>query len=663
VSGFVGVANLDGAPIDPALMRRMTNALAFRGPDGQEIWIGEDVGLGHAMFRTTDEPTRERQPCSLDGEVWITADVRVDGRAELVRALQTAGRSQLETATDPELVLHAYHAWGEALVDHLLGDFAFAIWDGATRRILCARDQLGVKPFFYAQLPRQLVVSNTLSCLRHHNSASDELNDAAVGDFLLFGYNCNPRTTTYAAIQRLPAGHMLTWSPGREPCLRRYWTLPIYNELRLPHPIDYVERFRSLLISATADRLRTDRVGVLMSGGLDSSLIAATAHGLLAARGAPFELRAHTVVYDRLFKDEERHYSGLVARSLNIPIEYLVADNYPLFDGHDGARIQFPEPVAGQEQPLLIDTFNRQVAAGSRVALTGFDGDAVLTASWSAHLATLSRNGQFARLAADAFRYARAKQDLLGAFSRRLRLPRHGGRPLSHYPTWLNPAFERRLQLKDRWARRRAPSSIGKGPREGAYYAMLFSNWLPLLEGSDAGVTGVPGERRHPLLDLRVVEFLLSLPAIPWCVDKHIFRAAAQNVLPKPIVRRPKTPLAGDPFPYLLRDFRAHSVDPYAFHPVVGHYVDASQLANVIDQTESELYWLPLRVLLLSQWLNSNKVPPEMNEPKHNSTGKTPFVAPKLQIYGRARDITRAIGIGGQSDAGQVTNLIKTQLL
>ncbi|MGI8704727.1 MAG: asparagine synthetase B family protein [Sphingomicrobium sp.] len=612
MSGFVCIANLDGAPIDPALMSRMTNALAFRGPDAEEIWIGDEVGFGHAMFRTTDESMRERQPCSLDGEVWITGDVRVDGRAELVRALQMAGRSELGTATDPELILHAYHAWGEALVDHLLGDFAFAIWDGPKRRLLCARDQLGVKPFFYAQLQRRLLLSNTLSCLRDHGSLPDELNDDAVGDFLLFGYNRDPKTTTYAAIQRLPGGHMLTWSPGRGPRVRRYWTLPVHDELRLTRPNDYVERFRSLLRLATTDRLRTDRVGVLMSGGLDSSLIAATAHGLLAGRGAPFEVRAHTVVYDRLIKDEERHYSGLVARSLNIPIEYLVADDYPLFDGydgHDGPRVEFPEPVAGYEQPILIDAFNRQVAAGSRVALTGFDGDAVLTASWSAHLGTLWRNGQFGRLAADAFRYALAKQDLIGAFSRRLRWPRRGGGALSDYPTWFNPAFERRLQLQDRWARSQAQASKGRGgAREGAYYAMLLSNWLPLLEGSDAGVTGVPLERRHPLLDLRLVGFLLSLPAIPWCVDKHIFRAAAQNVLPKPILRRPKTPLAGDPYPGLLRDYKAQSGNPFAFHPAVGRYVDASQLVNVVDQTETVRYWISLRVLQFSQWLSARRV-------------------------------------------------------
>lgn len=585
----------------------MTNALVFRGPDAQEIWIGQEVGFGHAMFRTTDESMRERQPCSLDDQVWITADVRVDGRAELVRALQAAGRSELKTATDPELVLHAYHVWGESLVDHLLGDFAFAIWDGPKRRLLCARDQLGVKPFFYAQLRTQLVVSNTLSCIRDHGSVPDDLNDAAIGDFLLFGFNGDPKTTTYAAIQRLPGGHMLTWSPGREPCLRRYWTLPIYDELRLPHPIDYVERFRSLLRTATADRLRTDRVGVLMSGGIDSTLIAATAHGLLAERGAPFEVRAHTLVYDSLFKDEERHYSGLVARRLNIPIEYLVADNYPLLDGDDGPRVRYPEPLEGQMQPLLVDTFNRQVATGSRVALTGFDGDAVLTASWSAHLATLSRKGQFGRVAADAFRYARAKQDLLGAFSHRLRWPRRSISTLSNHPTWLNPAFERQLQLQDRRAKVFARPTVGRGAREGAYYAMLYPAWLPLLEGSDAGVTGVSVERRHPLLDLRVNEFLLSLPAIPWCVDKHILRAAAQNVLPKPVLRRPKTPLADDPIPSLLSDYKARSIDPFAFHPAVGHYVDASRLSNLIDQTESESYWISLRVMILNYWLEAQE--------------------------------------------------------
>src|SRR5262249_53876208 len=128
MSGFVVVFNLDGAPVSPQLMREMTDYMDFRGPDAREVWIDGQVGMGHAMLRTTFESRFERQPFSLDDQIWIAADARVDDRAELIRRLAVEERG-LRDAPDNELILHAYHAWGEDCVDHLIGDFAFAIWD------------------------------------------------------------------------------------------------------------------------------------------------------------------------------------------------------------------------------------------------------------------------------------------------------------------------------------------------------------------------------------------------------------------------------------------------------------------------------------------------------------------------------------------------------
>src|SRR6266851_4305018 len=152
MSGIVGIVNPDGAPVDRHLLQQMTEAMAFRGPDAKEIWSQGSVGFGHAMLRTTHESVHERQPASLDGKVWITADARVDARAELITKLESKGQIKAKAATDAELILHAYHVWGEECVEHLLGDFVFAIWDGRRRRLFCARDHFGVKPLYYAQV-------------------------------------------------------------------------------------------------------------------------------------------------------------------------------------------------------------------------------------------------------------------------------------------------------------------------------------------------------------------------------------------------------------------------------------------------------------------------------------------------------------------------------
>ena len=176
MSGIAGIVNLDGSPVDRSEVEALTAQLRRRGPDGEGVWVEGNVGLGHTLLRTTSEPEHQSQPTSLDGQVWITADARVDDRAELVRKLVASDRSEirqlgeLRSASDEALILHAYHAWGEACVDHLLGDFAFAIWDGRRRRLFCARDQLGVKPFFFAITGQLLLFSSELR-LRAQSSA------------------------------------------------------------------------------------------------------------------------------------------------------------------------------------------------------------------------------------------------------------------------------------------------------------------------------------------------------------------------------------------------------------------------------------------------------------------------------------------------------------
>src|SRR5712671_4405205 len=142
MSGFVGILNLDGAPVDRALLERMTRYLAFRGPDAQEVCCSGPVGLGHALLQITSGTPLEKQPAQLDGRLWIVADARIDARAELIGKLkgksQTARVLSLSTP-DAELILHAYDNWGEACVEHLLGDFVFAIWDAREKRLFSAR--------------------------------------------------------------------------------------------------------------------------------------------------------------------------------------------------------------------------------------------------------------------------------------------------------------------------------------------------------------------------------------------------------------------------------------------------------------------------------------------------------------------------------------------
>ena len=306
MSGIVGMYERGGAPLDRALLQALAHFISYCGPDARDTWSHGPVGLGHTMLRTTRASQCERQPASLGGRLWITADARVDCRDELLGKLteREGGKHSGPIATDSDLILRAYAVWGADCVQHLRGDFAFAIWDAQQKLLFCARDHFGIKPFYYSELGELFLFSNVLDCLRQHPEMSADLNDAAIGDFLLFGLNCDVATTTFRDIRRLPPAHCMTVS-SEGLRIQRYWSAPTEGRIRYQRAEDYVEHFQILLQAAVSDRMAADRTGILLSGGLDSGTVAATARELSTCPGGTKDLRAYTVVYNSLFHDEE----------------------------------------------------------------------------------------------------------------------------------------------------------------------------------------------------------------------------------------------------------------------------------------------------------------------------------------------------------------------
>ena len=185
VSGIVGMFRRDGGLVDVKELEAMTDFLAYRGLDGKATHADLCAGFGHTLLRTTEVSASECQPAVLD-TFWITADVRLDCREEFVAKLETAGRHVELHASDAMLILQSYAAWGANCVEHLRGDFSFAIWDTQAKNLFCARDHFGIKPFYYADLGDLFLFTNTLNCLRTHPKATNALNEAAIGDFLCF---------------------------------------------------------------------------------------------------------------------------------------------------------------------------------------------------------------------------------------------------------------------------------------------------------------------------------------------------------------------------------------------------------------------------------------------------------------------------------------------
>jgi asparagine synthase (glutamine-hydrolysing) len=549
MSGIVGMLNLDGSPVDGVLLRRMTRYLAFRGPDRQALQVMNHVGLGHALLATTEESEREQQPFTLDGRRWIVADARVDARPHLIAEL---GAREQETiaadVTDVELILRAYCVWGEACVTHLLGDFTFAVWDEPRHQLFCARDHLGVKPLFYAQVGQTVVISNTLDCIRLHPAVSRDLNDPAIADFLLFGANQEIGTTSFEDIRRLPPAHCITWSSGTTRC-RRYWTLPIDEPIHFKRAEEYSERFVELLRAALGDRLRTRNVGVLMSGGLDSPTLAAVAASLLRERSEEFSLQAITSVYDRLIPDSERHYAGLVADYLRIPIRYDVRDDETSIANWDQVSVHTPEPIDNPPAFAAGAAFLKNEAAQARVFLYGEGPDNALRYEWRPYLSHLLAGRRVAplvrALSNDVLMHPRVP---LWSFIRQLAGARaHRKKWLEVFPGWLNEDFAARCACRARWDAMQRPSPSPHPVRPLGYSGFSAVRWQSLFDDCDIHGALSQSEIRHPFLDLRLLQFMLALPAMPWCRNKLIIRRSMRRALPDDVLRRKKTTVQVNP--------------------------------------------------------------------------------------------------------------------
>jgi asparagine synthase (glutamine-hydrolysing) len=550
------------------------------------------------MLRTTDEAAAESQPCSVDGRYWVTADVRLDGRTALIAALRDAGQNASQDSTDPELILYAYRAWEKQCVHHLIGDFAFAIWDHMERTLFCARDHMGVKPFYYNLTAKCLVFSNTLTCVRAHPNVSSRLNERAVGDFLLFGFNQDLATTTFADVQMLPPAHALAVSPSGA-SVTQYWTIPYPTEVHYAKRSDYIEGFRDVVRTAVSDRVRSDRVTISLSGGLDSPTIASFALQTLAARKAGGTLRGITIVHDG---NEEHRYAEIAAAALGVPLERVVYSDYPVFSGWTGNQIPAqPEPV---DLPFLAaDTeFYDKACPHGRVLLTGYDGDAVLAQSRSAYLAWLLRTRSYGRLGHDLWEFIRT-QRRLPTFpqSRRRQADQTGD---DGFPLWLDTRFVQRAGLRERWEELNHPvTPPGYELRASAYHFLTTTNWNIKFVQDDPGVTRRLMESRHPLADIRVINYCLSLPQVPWCLGKYVMKAAMKGYLPEAILRRPKTTVT----PWRRLSSGDHRTIAHQFTQAtrIRDFVSVKAVPLIDSHGHPETHWSHLRPLALSYWLKA----------------------------------------------------------
>jgi asparagine synthase (glutamine-hydrolysing) len=341
----------------------MAQSLAHRGPDGHGLHCEGGVGLAHRRLSILDLAGGAQPMTTRDGKAWITFNGEIYNFVELRAQLEARGHP-LETKSDTEVILHLYEELGPDCVQELRGMFAFALWDPDRRRLLLARDRVGIKPLYYARDGDGLVFASEIKALLLHPRVSHDVDEAAISQFLTYQYIPGPRTA-YAAIKTLPPAHILVAENGGV-TLRRYWSL----REAPPSPPD--PRWREELVSTLEESVRLHMrsdvpVGALLSGGIDSSLVVA-----LAAQGSPHPLRTFSVGFrDRAFSElpyarEVAHRYG--TRHAEWILEPEGVEALPALVAH------FDEPF-GDPSAIPCSAIARVAASHVKVCLSGDGGD------------------------------------------------------------------------------------------------------------------------------------------------------------------------------------------------------------------------------------------------------------------------------------------------
>lgn len=540
MSAIAGLYYLDQQPVDSSVLARMADSLHHRGPDGTHSWSDGPVGLLHCMLCTTPESLQERQP-GKRRDLVITADARIDNRQELIAALGLTHYPSHEI-TDSQLILAAYERWQEDCTERLVGDFAFALWDGGRQQLFCARDPMGVKPFYYYWSPQFFCFASEISTLLQVPGVPCRLNELKVGCHLaLFGDD--PVHTFYQDVLKLPAAHALRLVGSAAPKVERYWALDPHRELRLNSDDDYTDAFLEVFTEAVRCRLRSAYpVGSSLSGGLDSSSIACMARQLLPGQS----VHTFSAIFPSLPVEErrwidERHYMGLVKQLDGIQPHDVQADRLnPFIDG----LWQEAEPIAAPNLYLHQGLYQSAQQQGVRVFLDGIDGDSALSHGWP-YLTELAYTGRWPMLwklvtmAAKNHRISRKSivhgqvllplvVDPLISLWQRLR---HGNLPNS----LVHPDLARRTRLA-RYMHSLTPSHLGPmTPRQQHWVGLNSALYPNVMEIADQTAARFSLEPRYPFFDRRLLEFCLALPSSQkfregW--SRSILRFAMEDILP-----------------------------------------------------------------------------------------------------------------------------------
>ena len=564
-----GIAGFFGSPCDPstakALVERMIAAIAHRGPDGQGIHVDGPAALGHARLSIIDLAGGRQPLLDETGELAISFNGEIFNYVELREALAAKG-VRFRTKSDTEVILQLYRLKGEACVEDLVGDFAFAIWDRRQHRLMLARDRMGVRPLYWTRAHGRLYFASEVKALLATGEIEARPDPIGLDQLFTLWSTIAPRTV-FRDIQQLPPGHVVIATPDRVD-VRRYWQLSFpttAEEAGLGDDENVIaEELRHLLADATRIRLRSDvPVGAYLSGGLDSSIVTVLASDVVADR-----LKTFSVTFENGEFDESA-YQAQMAEALGTAHASVVCRS-------DEIGAMFPDLVRHIEQPVLrtapaplFQLSNLVRQRGYKVVLTGEGADEVFAgydifkeAKVRAFCARQPGSPRRPLLFRKLYPYLPALRAQSPAYLNAffgMALDQTNDPLFSHLPRFETTARTKAFFSGDLKAALKGYDALAD-LREDLPKA--FTSWSPLAQAQYLETTYLlPGyilsaqgdrvamahgvEARFPFLDHRVVEFGARIPSrmkLRTLREKHILRESMASRLPAAIGNRPKQP-------------------------------------------------------------------------------------------------------------------------
>jgi asparagine synthase (glutamine-hydrolysing) len=623
--GICGIFFRDrGWRVKANVLTGMNERIVHRGPDDHGSFVEENVGLAMRRLSIIDVKTGH-QPLANEGQdIWIVYNGEIYNHAELRAGLEARGH-RYRTRSDTETIVHLYEEYGRDCVKHLRGMFAFAIWDRRKRVLFAARDRLGIKPFYYRWDGGTFLFGSEIKAILAYPGVAAEFNRGTLAEFLAFGYITGAETM-FTGIRKLMPGHTLELTEGGEPRVERYWDLTTTEADQKPRPRkDYVEAYRDLFEGAVSSHLMSDvPVGVFLSGGLDSSVVAA-----LTTKARGDRIQTFCVGYG------EEAFSELGnAREV---AEHIKSEHFEVRLSREEFFGSLPRLIWHEDEPIVWPSsvalyFVARLAREKvTVVLTGEGSDETL-AGYTRYAWTLL-NSQMDRIYRSVtpealrrvVRGAIQTGPLTASLHRKLQhtfLVRNGNSWPSFYFDNFFSAFGAAQQsgLLTREALAAAGDAyVGsmeawERSRGDLLHRLLYTDinsyLVELLMKQDQMSMAASIESRVPFLDHGLVEFTARIPAkysIEGMAGKVILKQAVEDLLPKSIVYRKKmgfpTPwecwLAGpqlDDLEHVLLEPR--STERGLFRPEVVKQIFAEHRAKARDH--SNQIW---RLINLEIWL------------------------------------------------------------